>query len=283
MPKFGCHAFVWVGEWDTDAGNYAIGQVARTGFEYIEMPLLKPSEFDAASHRAALERAGIRGTCSLALPREVHLPFYPELARQFLYEALEKVEAVGSEYLGGCIAYHLGTLTGKPPTAEERALVVQVLRDVAGEAARRGITILLEPCNRYETYLYNTLADVRETILAVGAPNLKLHADTYHMNVEEEGFYNPIVQARDVLHYIHMSESHRGLVGSGNVHWDEIWRALAEIEFDGFLVLESFAAVNPDLQAATCLWRPPNQSSAVLASGGLSFLQQGAANAGLSA
>jgi D-psicose/D-tagatose/L-ribulose 3-epimerase len=281
MPKLGCHAFVWVGTWDTDSGNYAIEQVGKTGFAYIEMPLLKPAEFAASSHRAALQKAGIQGTCSLALPKEVHMPFYPELARRFLYDALAKVEEVGSQYLGGCIAYHLGTLTGKPPTAEERATVVQILRDVAGEAKRRGITLLLEPCNRYETYLYNTLADVRDTIHAVGADNLKLHADTYHMNIEEEGFYTPIVNAGDVLHYVHMSESHRGLVGSGNVHWADIWRGLAEINFDGFLVLESFAAVNPDLQAATCLWRPPNQPSAVLASEGLRFLSEGAARAGL--
>lgn len=281
MVKFGCHAFVWVGEWNTESGNYAIEQVGKTGFEYIEIPLLNPATFDAASHRAALAKAGIKGTCSLALPIEVHMPFYPEKARSFLFSALAKVEEVGSQYLGGCIAYHLGTLTGKPPTAEERATVVQVLKDVAAEAKRRGLTILLEPCNRYETYLYNTLADTRETILAVGADNLKLHADTYHMNIEEEGFYNPIVQAGDVLAYIHMSESHRGLVGSGNVHWADIWRGLQAIQFDGFLVLESFAAVNPDLQAATCLWRPPNQPSEVLGRGGLEFLQTGAKAAGL--
>jgi D-psicose/D-tagatose/L-ribulose 3-epimerase len=281
MPKLGCHAFVWVGEWNTETGNYAIEQVGRVGFEYIEIPLLNPATFDAASHRAALQKAGIKGTCSLALPKDVHLPFYPEAARKFLYAALARVEEVGSQYLGGCIAYHLGTLTGKPPTAEERATVIQVLKDVAAEAKRRGITILLEPCNRYETYLYNTLADARETILAVGADNFKLHADTYHMNIEEEGFYKPIIAAADVLHYVHMSESHRGLVGSGTVNWDEVWRALGEIKFDGFLVLESFAAVNPDLQAATCLWRPPNQPSEVLGRGGLEFLQNGARAAGL--
>ncbi len=281
MPKLGCHAFVWVGEWNTETGNYAIEQVGRVGFEYIEMPLLNPATFDAASHRAALQKAGIKGTCSLALPKDVHLPFYPEAARKFLYAALARVEEVGSQYLGGCIAYHLGTLTGKPPTAEERAIVIEVLKDIAAEAKRRGITILLEPCNRYETYLYNTLADARETILAVGADNFKLHADTYHMNIEEEGFYKPIIAAADVLHYVHMSESHRGLVGSGTVNWDEVWRGLAEIRFDGFLVLESFAAVNPDLQAATCLWRPPNQPSEVLGRGGLEFLQNGSRAAGL--
>jgi D-psicose/D-tagatose/L-ribulose 3-epimerase len=281
MPKFGCHGFVWVGGWDTDSGNYAIEQVGKVGFDLIEIPLLKPSSFDAASHRAALQKAGIMGTCSLALPKEVHMPSHPEAARQFLYEALAKVEEVGSTTLGGCLAYHLGTLTGKPPQPEERALVVDIMKDVAAEAKRRGITILLEACNRYETYLYNTLADTRETILAVGADNLKLHADTYHMNIEEDGFYNPIVNTADVLTYIHMSESHRGLVGSGTVKWDEIWRGLADIQFDGYLVLESFSAVNPDLQAATCLWRPPAHSSQVLASEGLRFLREGAQAAGL--
>ncbi|MFN7210966.1 MAG: TIM barrel protein, partial [Aggregatilineales bacterium] len=90
-----------------------------------------------------------------------------------------------------------------------------------------------EACNRYETYLYNTLADARQTVLAVGAPNLKLHADTYHMNIEEEGFYQPLVACADVLDYIHMSESHRGLVGSGTVNWEQIWQALAAIRFSG--------------------------------------------------
>ncbi len=281
MPKFGAHAFVWIGEWTTEAGNYAIAQAGALGFDFIEIPLLAPERFDAASHREALARAGIGATCSLVLPKGAHMPRHPERARAFLYAALEKVEAVNSQYLCGCIAYELGHLTGQPPTPEERQVVVEVLRDVAAEAARRGIQLALEACNRYETYLYNTLADARQTVLAVGAPNLKLHADTYHMNIEEEGFYQPLVACADVLDYIHMSESHRGLVGSGTVNWDQVWQALEAISFGGKLVLESFAAINPDLQAATCLWRPPNQPSDVLAREGLRFLREGAARAGL--
>ncbi|MCS6871259.1 MAG: sugar phosphate isomerase/epimerase family protein [Anaerolineae bacterium] len=281
MPTFGAHAFVWIGEWTTESGNYAIEQASRHGFDFIEIPLLSPQTFDAASHREALKRVGLGATCSLVLPKGAHMPRYPEQARQFLYSALEKVEAVGSQYLGGCIAYELGYLTGQPPTAEERRIVVEVLRDVAAEAQRRGIHLALEACNRYETYLFNTLADTRETILAVGAPNLSLHADTYHMNIEEEGFFTPLVACADVLDYIHMSESHRGLVGSGTVNWEQVWDALATIQFKGKLVLESFAAINPALQAATCLWRPPNQPPAVLAERGLQFLREGAIRAGL--
>lgn len=281
MPTFGAHAFVFIGDWNTESGNHAIARAGHYGFDFIEIPLLKPDSFDAASHRAALDKAGIGATCSLVLPKGTHMPLYPEKALDFLRRVLDKAEAVGSTYVCGCIGYDLGYLTGNPPTQAERQTVIDTLKIVAAEAAAKGITLGLEACNRYETYMYNTLADARETVLAVGAPNLKVHGDTYHMNIEEEGFYTPILQAADVLDYMHMSESHRGLVGSGTVNWDQVWQALAEIKFDGKLVLESFAAINADLVAATCLWRPPNQGPDVLASQGLAVLKAGARAAGL--
>jgi D-psicose/D-tagatose/L-ribulose 3-epimerase len=209
------------------------------------------------------------------------MPHQPEKALDFLRSAMDTMSDLRSQYLGGCIAYSLGTLTGKPPTDDEINTVVGTLRTLAAEAEERGITLALEACNRYETYMYNALSDTRETIQRVGADNLHLHADTYHMNIEEEGFYRPLVETADVLDYIHMSESHRGLVGSGTVNWDDIWRALEDIKFDGHLVLESFAAINPDLAAATCLWRPPNESSETIAREGLKFLKEGAAQHGL--
>lgn len=281
MAQYGAHAFVWIGEWTTDAGNHAIASAGKVGFDFIEIPLLRPAEFDADSHREALKKAGISATCSLTLPTGAHMPEYPEKAKAFLFAALEQTEKVGSQYLGGCIAYTLGRLTGKPPTAAERQTVVDVLRDVAAEAQSRGITLALEACNRYETYLYNSLEDTRDSILAVGVDNLKLHADTYHMNIEEEGFYNALVKTADVLDYIHMSESHRGLVGSGTVNWDQVWTGLRDANFTGKLVLESFAAINPDLAAATCLWRPPNQGPEVLSTEGLKFLRAGVEKYGL--
>ncbi|GAB5491867.1 MAG: sugar phosphate isomerase/epimerase [Phototrophicaceae bacterium] len=281
MPKFGAHAFVWIGDWQTDTGNHAIQSAGETGFDFIEIPLLKPNEFDIQSHKDALDKAGIYATCSLVLPKDAHMPDNPSAAYDFLMSALDVMHALGSPYLAGCIAYSLGTLTGFPPRPDERATVIETLKKLAVEAEERGITLALEACNRYETYLYNSLEDARETVLAVDAPNLKLHADTYHMNIEEEGFYKPIIATQDVLDYIHMSESHRGLVGSGTVNWEQIWQALKEINFEGNLVLESFAAINPDLAAATCLWRPPNESPEILSTNGLKFLKDGAKNVGL--
>ena len=281
MPTYGAHAFVWIGDWNTESGNHAIASAAQIGFDFIEIPLLKPETFDAASHRAALNAAGIESTCSLVLPRDAHMPHEPAKAKTFLLAVLDKMEQMGCTYLAGCIGYSLGTLTGTAPTTAERQTVIDTLGEIAAEAQKRGITLALEACNRYETYMYNSLADTRDTILAIGADNLKLHADTYHMNIEEEGFYNALIDTADVLDYIHMSESHRGLVGSGTVIWEQVWQGLADANFTGKLVLESFAAINPDIAAATCLWRPPNQGSEVLSTEGLAFLKAGAAQYGL--
>ena len=281
MIRFGAHAFVWVADWTTESGSTAIQQAAATGFDFIEIPMLDPASFDAAAAKLTLIDNGIGATCSLVLPKDAHMPREPQKARDFLLAVLDKMAEMDAHYLCGCIGYSLGTLTGKPPTTQERQNVIDTLREVAHAAQARDITLALEACNRYETYVYNTLADTRDTVLAIGADNFKLHADTYHMNIEEEGFYDPIVAAADVLDYVHMSESHRGLVGTGTVNWEQVWRGLAEAKFSGSLVLESFAAINPALAAATCLWRPPRQSSAQLAREGLAFLKAGAREYGL--
>ena len=245
MIKFGAHAFVWSGEWTTEIGNQTIQKAAEVGFDLIEIPLLNPSTFDAKSHRAKLSDVGIEAACSLALPRRAHMPEYPREAHEFLSLALEKVSELGCTYLGGCTAYALGALTGKPPTEEEYSVIVKGMRAVAAEAQDRGITLALEACNRYETHLFNTLEDTQAKINEIGAQNLKLHADTYHMNIEEEGFYDPLVKTASVLDYVHMSESHRGLVGTGTVIWDQVWQGLKDSGFSGSLVLEVFRCNQP--------------------------------------
>jgi D-psicose/D-tagatose/L-ribulose 3-epimerase len=275
MPKYGAHTFLWIDEWTTEKGNQAIAATGEIGFDLIEISLLKPEEFDAAAHKRALADAGIEATGSLVLPEWAHMPEEPEKAKQFLISALDKLEVVGGTYLCGCIAFALGKFTGG------RQVVIDTLGEVAEEAKKRGITLGIEVVNRYESHLYNTLADTRETILAAGADNIVIHADTYHMNIEEEGLYKPLVDCADVLGYMHMSENHRGLLGSGTVNWDEVFRGLVDANYKGPLVVKSFPAINPDLATAIKLWRPPTESSEFLAREGLKFLREHAEKYGL--
>ncbi|MFM9105865.1 MAG: TIM barrel protein, partial [Chloroflexota bacterium] len=222
MPIFGAHAFIWIGEWNAETGSQAIAAAGRSGVDLIEIPMLKPGEFAARRHRQELADAGLASVCSLVLPPDAHAPAQPQRARDFLRRALDQVAEVGSPFLGGVLYGNLGTLTGAAPTERERETCADVLRDAAAYAADRAITRGLEPVNRYETYLYNTIADTLDLVARIGAPNVTIHADTYHMNIEEPNFRDPLVACGGgKLGCIHLSESDRGVPGQGNVHWHD--------------------------------------------------------------
>ena len=192
------------------------------------------------------------------------------------------MDELGSTYLAGCLGYSLGALTGKPPTAEERQIIVDNLREVAEDAKARGITMALEACNRYETHLYNTLSDTREAVLAIGADNMQLHADTYHMNIEEEGFYTPFVETGDVLGHVHMSESHRGLVGTGTVNWDEAFRGLKDANFSGNLGVRVVCRHQPNDCRRDLFMATDESAAGGFSDARLSFFESGGEKARLS-
>jgi D-psicose/D-tagatose/L-ribulose 3-epimerase len=95
-----------------------------------------------------------------------------------------------------------------------------------------GIQLGLEPCDRYETHLNNAALCVA-VIERIGEPNLVCHLDTYHMNIEEKGFGNGCRFAGKYCSYVHISESDRGVPGTGDVSFEDIFKTLAQIKFQG--------------------------------------------------
>jgi D-psicose/D-tagatose/L-ribulose 3-epimerase len=274
---FGAHAFIWAGEWTPEGAQKAIGGAAEAGLDFVEIPLLRPESMDITATRALLDRYGIGCTCSLGLPKAAHLPSAPEKAQSFLESAVDVAAGLEAPVLCGVLYAHLGTLTGRPPEQEELEDVARVLKNVARYAAERGVSLGVEAVNRYETYLINLAEQANAMLDRVGEPNVFVHLDTYHMNIEEKGFYEPIVATGPRMHYIHLSESDRGTPGTGNVHWDEVFRGLKAIDYDGYLVMESFAAINEDLAGATALWRDVVGDPETLIRDGLGFLRGKAA------
>ena len=277
MTLFGAHAFIWAGEWTPEGAEKVIRGAAEAGLDFVEIPLLHPESLDVSATRELLDRYEVGCTCSLGLPKAAHLPFAPDWAEAFLRGAVDVTAALGAPALSGAIYTHLGTLTGQPPTEDELAAVGRVLKSVARYAAEREISLGVEAINRYETYLINLASQAEAMLDRIGEPNVFVHLDTYHMNIEEKGFYDPIVAAGPKLQYIHLSESDRGTPGTGNVHWDEVFRGLEEIEYDGRLVMESFAAINEDIMGATALWRDVVGDPRALVRDGLNFLRGKAA------
>ena len=281
MPRFGAHAFIWRSEWTPAAARDVIEAAAAANLDFVEIPLLRPDSFDAAGTRALLDANGIGATCSLGLPAGATLPDDPAAAERFLHHAVGQVAAVGSTVLSGVIYGTLGTLVGRPPTNADYDVIAASLRRVARDAAKVGVSLGIEPCNRYETYLVNTAAQGVDLIERIDEPNVFLHLDTYHMNVEERGFDAPIVAAGRHVRYMHLSESDRGTPGLGNVDWNGVFEGLAAIGYEGDLVMESFVAVNPDIARATCMWRDVIGDPDTLVRDGLAFLRDGARRHGL--
>ena len=277
MPVFGAHAFIWAGEWTPEAAEKVIRGASEAGLDFVEIPLLHPESMDVSGTRDLLDRYGIGCTCSLGLPKAAHLPFAPDAAERFLRTAVDVTAALGSDALSGAIYTHLGTLTRKPPTEDELAAVARVIKGVARYAAQRDVSLGIEAINRYETYLINLASQADAMLDRIDEPNVFVHLDTYHMNIEEKGFYDPIVASGSRMQYIHLSESDRGTPGTGNVHWDEVFRALGAVGYNGRLVMESFAAVNEDIIGATALWRDVVGDPQALIRDGLTFLRDKAA------
>jgi len=120
----------------------------------------------------------------------------------------------------------------------EWKLAVESIHKLAEYAHTSNITLALEPINRYETYLVTDVQSALMFLKDVGAPNLKLHLDTFHMNIEEANLNGAIQQAGDLLINMHISDSNRQPPGKGHTDFSALFYALKEVNYQGFLVLE---------------------------------------------
>lgn len=274
-PKFGASILSWIPPvWTAESGLYAIKKTAEAGFDLLEILLPVSMDFDAETVKKQLKEHHIEAVCSLNLPKNCHIPFHPLEATTLIKAALDKAAILEVPFLGGVLHAGIGVFTGLPRTKEEEVIICQVWTEVSSYAQNLGIKIGIEPVNRYESYICTAASETLTLLQKTNASNLGLHLDTFHMNIEEANFHDPVVQANEKLFHVHMTESDRGMLGEGNVHWDELFRALSEINYSGALVLENFSSEIQELVGPTSLWRPSKYNAEDLAKGSLDFIKK---------
>lgn len=128
---------------------------------------------------------------------------------------------------------------------DEWAYAVESVRQAARYAGERGVLLAIEPINRYESYLVNTAEQGMRFISEVGSESVKLHLDTFHMNIEESDPIRAVRSAGDSLVNVHISDSNRQAVGRGHFDFGALMRTLKEMGYDGPLTLEPLPPV-PD-------------------------------------
>ena len=256
----GYHGLVWTGTFDEQAFGGAVDRTLAAGFDLLEIPLLDPFGFDVAGAQRALARRSVTIAASLGLGEDSDIssgePQQVRAGEKLLGKALEVLSDLGGQHLIGVLYGVLKKYPG-PATAEGRASSQDVLRRISERAASLGITMALEVVNRYESNLFNTARGAMAYLDELGDPRIKLHLDTYHMNIEESDLFSPVLDAGDRLGYVHIGESHRGYLGSGTVDFDSFFRALQRIGYAGPITFESFstAVVDETLSRSLAVWR----------------------------
>ncbi len=281
MIRLGMHSSLWTAAWTLEGAELSVAEAARHGLEVIEIALLEPDKVDVAHSRELFKRHNVAPTASLGLPMEATATLHPEKARAFLMRALEVAHGLGSNTLTGVTYSTLGYRTGVPPTAHEYDKIVVALKPVARRAADYGMTLGLEPCNRYETHLLNTAKQTLELAKLIDEPAVMIHLDTYHANIEEKSFAAALQDGAGQVRYVHLSESDRGVPGSGNVHWKSVMTALKGVNFAGDLVIESFVNMMPQLASALSVWRPVARDRDEVLDIGVPYLRSLARETGL--
>jgi len=274
MARLGMHFSLWGPAFTPEAAAWALPEAAGYGLELIEIPLLTPGTVDIPHARALLAEHGLAASASLCLPADCMAQERPQQATAFLLQVLEEAHALGCSFLGGVTYSQLGYRSGRAPTEREYENIATALRPVARRAGEYGMLLGLEPCNRYETHLINTAQQGMDVAARIGEPNVVIHLDTYHMNIEEKGLPSGFAIAGKKAPYIHVSESDRGVPGTGTVNWEAAFAALAAGGFEGDLVMESFVSVPPELAGALAVWRPVARDRHEVLDQGVSFLRE---------
>jgi len=281
MARLGLHSLAFTPLWRPEEADRLLPPILEHGVRVIEVPVLDPDNFDSRGTRAAGERHGVEIVCSLGLPDRMDVAGRPDEAAAFLEKALRASHEAGSTALSGVTYGTIGKTTGSPPTPAEHDAICRLIERAARYAATIGMRLGIEPCNRYETHLLNTARQAADLIGRVGAENVFIHLDTYHMNIEEAGMHQGFADAGADLGYVHLSESNRGVPGRGTLDWDAVFTSLAAIGYDGSMTLESFVYLAPEIATGLSVWRPVAKRPKDVIEVGLPFVSERAAAAGL--
>ncbi|MDQ0974896.1 sugar phosphate isomerase/epimerase [Neobacillus niacini] len=159
---------------------------------------------------------------------------------KLILEALKEVGGKGIVVPAawGMFTYRLPPMTSPRSQNGDRKAVTESLMYLDKVAEETGTTIFLEPLNRYQDHMINTLADARSYIEDNGFKHVKIIADFYHMNIEEDDISEALRKNRDLVGHIHLAENHRFQPGSGSLDFKKHFNTLKEDGYDGFLTIE---------------------------------------------
>ncbi len=278
--KIGVNTWVWVSPFGTKSFEL-IPRVKGMGFDIVEIAVDDPSIIDAGLLKSLLKDNGLSATvCGAFGPTRDISSDDAKIRRngvEYISECLRLAESIGSNLFAGPVYSAVGKtrLIGEEEKKREWGWCVENLREIAKVASDCGVTIGVEPLNRFESDMINLVEQAVRLVKEVGSPVYKIHIDTFHANIEEKSIPDAIRSlGKNMLCHLHACENDRGIPGTGHQDWIGIRDALRAIEYKGAAVIESFTPGAKEIAKAASIWRPLAKSQDELAREGAKFLKR---------
>lgn len=277
--RIGINTFLYTSPFTTQSTRL-FAKFAQWGFDTVEIAIEDPAHIDPLKVKAAAEKANlaIGSICAAMGPGRDFRGTSAEqkTAMTYLRGLIDQAAQMGCPALIGPVYSVVGKADAVAPADKKKewALVVKNLKVLARHAQDKGVTICIEPLNRFETDFLNTCDQGLKLIAAIGSPAVKLHLDSFHMNIEEKDLGAAIRKAGKQLGHFHACGSDRGTPGGDHTDWAGIASALKAIGYTGDAVIESFTPDVKVIARAAAIWRNIEPQRDNIAVDGLAFLRK---------
>lgn len=279
MISYGINTFSWTSPFQTK-DLHLLAKAKAMGFDIVEIPVEAETDVDYQQAASAYKQAGLKCiVCAVMGPSRDPAHEDEDIQRggvAYLKHLVDAASTMGGTLVAGPIYSAVGRQWQATPDQRKRDLerCAKNLKEVARHAEGKGVTLAIEPLNRFETSFINLTEQAVELMRMVGSQNVKLMIDTFHGNIEEKSLGKAIETAGKDLVHLHANENDRGTPGSGHVAWTEVASALKKVKFSGSLSIESFTTEVKEIARAAAVWRPLAPTMDGLARDGLAFLKK---------
>ena len=285
--RYGINTFLFTSPF-TNKSTKLFPTFKKWGFQSVEIPVEAPSHIDPSFVKRELDRHGlVCGSVCACMGPDRDLRGTPKAQRTglaYLKKLVDQAAVLGARSVVGPVYSAVGRADAVPPAEykQQWKTVVKHLKTLCRHAEKRWVRICLEPLNRFETDFINTVEQALKMVKAVGSRALKVHLDTFHMNIEEKCQGEAIRKAGKLLGHFHACGSDRGTPGNDHINWDCITDGLKAVGYSGDVVIESFTTDVKVIARAAAIWRRIEPTRNEIAVKGLKFLrkQLGVASAG---
>jgi D-psicose/D-tagatose/L-ribulose 3-epimerase len=255
--SIGIEVFYFLDRWSDDQAA-VFGRVADAGYDGAEISFVAGRDIDTKRIFRAAAAAEIQIVCSTGLTRELDISSpvaeVREAGKLHLRRCLDAAAELGSPVLGG-VTYAPWMVFPDGDLDDNRKRSAECLHAIAEDAADLGVDICLEVVNRFETSMFNTVADCLAFIDAIDHQSVKVEVDTFHMNMEEDDLAAAVRQATGRLGHVQVAANNRRAPQFGHIDWAAFRAALDSIGYDRWVVFETFPNPAVETGRSTYAWR----------------------------